>query len=114
MNRARASGPSDRYLPVSATDRAASVSRQLYVQYRRLSKFVHPDVATLAWYSEALPYGASLVPKRSGHVDPESLLYFLAVSLLLATLPYLDLLGETAAVARLLALAAQNDVVAVM
>jgi len=93
---------------------AVDSSRQLYLQYRRLSKFVHPDVTTLAWYSEALPYGASLVPKRSGRVDPESLLYFLAVSLLLATLPYLDLLGETAAVDRLLALAAQNHVVAAM
>jgi len=94
------------------TFKAVDSSQQLYLQYRHLSKYVHPDVTTLSRYTATVPHGLALAPARQTGIDPESLLYFLAVGVLLASLPYLEILDETESLDRLVLLAAAHGVVA--
>lgn len=68
--------------------------RQLYLTYRNLSRFVHPSGSNLARYMSREKHGARLSPQLQSEQDAEAVAFYLASSLMMCALPYLDALGD--------------------
>lgn len=83
-------------------------SRQLYLTYRNLSRCVHPSGSNLARYMSREKHGARLSPQLQSEQDAEAVAFYLASSLMMCALPYLDALGDAVDQASTLRATARN------
>lgn len=74
---------------VEDTLAALDAEGHMYLQYRHFSKYVHPDRVTVASYVRRGEHELILVPEAEPALNPESMLFFLARSAGLATIPFL-------------------------
>jgi hypothetical protein len=71
--------------------------KQLYLNYRNFSQFIHPSATTFARYAQKTPVGGLLLRgavQEGVDQDPEGMSFYLATATNMCALPYLDLLDS--------------------